>query len=104
VRPGFAHRRSPLLRQALAPSEFLQPGQPLIVAIRGHALNNDPWPLTAKCILGKSYRLETSPALGPAATWLPIPGSAFTSAYTFDFVDVPDTTPKTNFVRIVREN
>jgi hypothetical protein len=90
--------------KALAPSEFLQPGQPMVVAIEGHALNNDPWPLTAKCILGKSYRLETSPVLGPAATWTPIPGSSFTSAFTFDFVDVPDTTPKTNFVRIVRQN
>ncbi len=89
--------------KALDVSEFLQPGQPLIVAI-DNSPTNTPWELTAKCILGKSYRLETTPALGPAAAWLPIPGSGFISTFTFDFVDVPYTTPQTNFVRIVREN
>ena len=88
----------------LARSEFLQPGQPLVVDIRGNALNNDPWPLTAKCILGKTYHLETSVSCGPDADWQPVPGSAFVSANTFDFVDVPATVPRTNFVRLVREN
>ncbi|NCA83731.1 MAG: hypothetical protein EOM72_13510 [Opitutae bacterium] len=89
--------------KALALSEFLQPGQPLIVAI-DNSPATPPWKLTAKCIFGKSYRLETSPALGSAAAWLPIPASAFTSAHTFSFVNVPDTTPKINFVRLVRED
>jgi hypothetical protein len=90
--------------KALARSEFLQPGQPLIVEINGDALNNDPWPLTAKCILGKSYHLETSASCGPDADWQAVPGTTFTSAYTFDFIDVPSTVPRTNFVRIMRED
>jgi len=90
--------------KALDRAEFLQPGQPLIVEINGDALNNDPWPLTAKCVLGKSYHLETSASCGPDADWQPVPGSAFVSANTFDFVDVPSTVPRTNFVRLVRDN
>lgn len=90
--------------KALDRAEFLQPGQPLIVEINGDALNNDPWPLTAKCVLGKTYHLETRTTLDPAAAWQPVPGTTFTSSYTFDFVDVPSTVPRTNFVRLVREN
>lgn len=90
--------------KALVPAEFLQPGQPLIVEINGDALNNDPWPLTAKCVLGKTFHLETRTTLDPAAVWQPVPGTTFTSSYTFDFVDVPSTVPRTNFVRLVREN
>ena len=90
--------------KALDRSEFLQPGQPLVVDVRGNALNNDPWPLTAKCVSGKTYRLETSPSCGPDADWQPVPGSSFVSAGVFDFVDVPSTVPRTNFVRLVRED
>ncbi len=89
--------------KALTLSEFLQPGQPLIVKI-DNSPTNAPWELTAKCILGQSYHLETSPFLGSGSTWLPIPGTTFTSMYTFHFIDVPDTTPRTNFVRLVREH
>ena len=85
-------------------SEFLQPGQPMLVRIDGNAMNNDPWPLTAKCILGKTYRIESSANLSPPAPWTPIPGTTFTSAYTFDFIDVPNTFLKTNWIRLVREN
>lgn len=90
--------------KALDRSEFLQPGQPLIVDIRGQALNNDPWPLTAKCIQGKTYHLETSASVGPDADWRPVPGSAFVSGGVFDLFDVPSTVPRTNFVKLVREN
>lgn len=86
--------------KALVVSEFLQPGQPMIVDIRGNALNNDPWPLTVKCIFGKSYRLEAAAA--PSPDWQTIPGSDFTSANTFDFVDVPDTTPAASYIRLRR--
>lgn len=88
--------------QALAPAEFLQPGQPLIVDI-DNSPTNATWELTAKCILGQSYRIETSPSAGPAATWQPIPGTTFTSAHTFTFLDVSNTIPKSNFVRLVRQ-
>lgn len=90
--------------KALDRSEFLQPGQPLVVDIRGNALNNDPWPLTAKCIFGKTYHLETSASCGPDADWQPVPGSAFVSGGVFDLFDVPSTVPRTNFVRLVRDN
>ena len=90
--------------KALDVFEILQPGQPMIVDIRGNALNNDPWPLTAKCILGKTYHLETSPVLGPSENWQPIAGSGFTAASPFDFINVPNTVPRTHFVRLVRED
>ena len=90
--------------KALDRSEFLQPGQPLVVDIRGNALNNDPWPLTAKCVFGKTYHLETSASCGPDADWQPVPGSAFVSGGVFDLFDVPSTVPRTNFVRLVRDN
>ncbi len=86
----------------LALSEFLQPGQPLVVAIGNSALL-DPWELTMKGILGKTYRVETSPSCGPDATWQPLPGSSFVANYTFNFVDL-SSVPRTNFVRLVREN
>lgn len=90
--------------KALDRSEFLQSGQPLVADIDGHALNNDPWPLTAKCILGKRYHLEASPALGAAADWQAVPGTTFTSVYPFDFIDLPSTAAPSNFVRLVRED
>ncbi len=90
--------------KALDRSEFLQPGQPLVADIDGHALNNDPWPLTAKCILGKRYHLEASPALGAAADWQAVPGTTFTAANAFDFIDLPSTAAPSNFVRLVRED
>lgn len=87
--------------KALALSEFLQPGQPMIVAI-----DNSPtgavWQLTMKGVLGKSYRLETSPVFGPGASWQSATG--LVANYTFNYVDVPTTVPRSNFVRLVREN
>ncbi len=88
--------------KALALSEFLQPGQPLIVDI-DNSPTNATWELTAKCILGQSYRLETSPSCAPSAVWQPVPGTTFTSAQTFTFLDVSNTVPKSNFVRLVRQ-
>jgi hypothetical protein len=87
--------------QILELSEFLQPGQPLLVDLRNSALLN-PWELTVKVILDRTYRVETSPALGAAADWQK-EGLSFVGAYTFQFVDV-STVPKTNFVRVIREN
>ncbi len=87
--------------KALVPSEFLQPGQPLIVAIN-NSPTNSTWELTAKCILDKSYYLEAAPAPGPAADWQMIPGSGFISAFTFDFVDVTNTAPATRSIRLRR--
>ena len=85
----------------LVPAEFLQPGQPLIVDIVNHP-TNATWKLTLKGILGKSYRVETSPALGPAAAWQF--ATNLVADYTFNYVNVPGTAPKTNFVRVIREN
>ncbi len=87
--------------KALAPVEFLQPGQPLVVAI-DNSPTNATWEITAKCILGQSYRLETSPSCAPSAIWQPIPGTTFTSTYSFHFLNVSNTVPKSNFVRLVR--
>lgn len=87
--------------KALAPAEFLQPGQPMIVAIN-NSPTNATWELTAKCILGKSYRLEAAAAPGPSPDWQTIPGSDFTSAFTFDFVDVTNTAPATRTIRLRR--
>ncbi len=86
----------------LALSEFLQPGPPLIVAATNSALPN-PWELTMKGILGKTYHVETSASCGADAAWQPVPGSAFVANYTFNFVDV-SSLPRTNFVRLVRED
>jgi len=47
--------------------------------------------------------VETSPSCGPDATWQPLPGSSFVANYTFNFVDL-SSVPRTNFVRLVREN
>ena len=88
--------------KALVPAEFLQPGQPLVVDI-DNSPTNAIWELTAKCILGQIYRLETSPSAAPAAIWQPVPGTTFTSAYTFTFVDVSNTVPQSNVVRLVRQ-
>ena len=87
--------------QALAPAEFLQPGQPMIVDI-DNSPTNAAWQLTMKGILGKSYRLETSPALGSAADWRF--ATNLVADYTFNYVDVPTTVPRSNFVRLVRQN
>lgn len=86
--------------KALALSEFLQPGQPMIVDIRNAATEN-PWQLTMKGILNHTYRIETSPRLGPGADWQP--GSGFVVENTFTFLDIPSAA-RTNFVRVVREN
>lgn len=87
--------------KALVPAEFLQPGQPLIVDIVNHP-TNATWKLTLKGILGKSYRVETSPALGPAAVWQF--ATNLVADHTFNYIYVPGTAPKTNFVRVVRTN
>ncbi len=87
--------------KALELHEFLQPGQPLLVDLRNSALLN-PWELVVKVILDRTYRVETSSALGPAANWQK-EGLSFVGAYTFQYIDV-STVPKTNFVRVIREN
>ena len=87
--------------KALVPAEFLQPGQPLIVDIDNSA-TNAPWQLTMKGILGKSYRVETSPSIGPDADWQYATNRV--ADYTFNYIDIPATVPKTNFVRILRTN
>ena len=87
--------------KALVPAEFLQPGQPMIVDI-DNSPTNAAWQLTMKGILGKSYRLDASPSIGPGATWQYATG--LVASYTFNYVDVPSTVPRTNFVRLVREN
>ncbi len=87
--------------KALAPAEFLQPGQPLIVDI-DDSPTNSTWALTMKGILGKSYRVETSPSLAPDAHWQF--ATSRVAAYTFDFIDVPGTAAQTNFVRLRRED
>jgi len=87
--------------KALVPAEFLQPGQPLIVDIDNSPTNAE-WQLTMKGILGKSYRLETSPVFGPGATWSYATG--LVADYTFNYIDVPSTVPRTNFVRLIRED
>lgn len=89
--------------KALALSEFIQPSRPLIVAINNSATNTT-WELTMKGILTKSYRVETSSAFGSNANWQTLPGSAFTAAHTFTFVDLTNTVPRTNFVRLIRTN
>ena len=86
----------------LVPSEFLQPGQPLVVAATNSATDAN-WELVVKGILGKSYRVETRPGSGSPLDWQPVPGATFTANYTFNFVDVP-TAPRTNWIRVVREN
>ena len=87
--------------KALVPAEFLQPGQPMIVAI-----DNSPtgavWQLTMKGILGKSYRVETSPAIGTNANWQYATNRV--ANYTFNYIDIPTTVPRSNFVRLVRED
>ena len=87
--------------KALAPAEFLQPGQPLIVDI-DNSPTNTPWQLTMKGILGKSYRVETSPSIGTNANWQYATNRV--ADYTFNYIDIPGTVPKTNFVRILRTN
>ena len=81
--------------------EFLQPGQPMLVDLRNSALL-DPGELTVKVILDETYRVETSPSLGPTANWQK-EGLSFVGANTFQFVDV-STVPQTNLVRIIRED
>ena len=87
--------------KALVPAEFLQPGQPMIVDVDNSPTNAE-WQLTMKGILGKSYRLETSPSIGANANWQYATG--LVASYTFNYVDVPSTVPRSNFVRLVREN
>ena len=86
--------------KALALSEFLQPGQPMLVDIRNAATEN-PWQLTMKGILNHTYRLEMSPRLGSGADWQP--GGGFVAENTFTIFTVP-TTAGTNFVRLIRED
>ncbi|MGD9781277.1 MAG: LamG-like jellyroll fold domain-containing protein [Kiritimatiellia bacterium] len=87
--------------QALVPAEFLQPGQPLIVDI-DNSPTGTAWQLTMKGILGKSYRLETSSVFGPGANWQA--STSRVADYVFNYIDVPTTVPRSNFVRLVREN
>ena len=87
--------------KALVPAEFLQPGPPLIVDV-DNSPTNAAWQLTMKGILGKSYRLETSPVFGPGAAWQYATG--LVASHTFNYVDVPSTVPRTNFVRLIRED
>ena len=63
---------------------------------------NAPWQLTMKGILGKSYRVETSPSIGTNANWQYATNRV--ADYTFNYIDIPSTVPKTNFVRILRTN
>ena len=102
--PAFADTSLDEIRfsaKALAPAEFLQPGQPMIVDI-DNSPTNAPWQLTMKGILGKSYRVETSPSIGTNANWQYATNRV--ADYTFNYIDIPSTVPKTNFVRILRTN
>lgn len=83
--------------KALARSEFLQPGRPVIVSIA----DEDPWHIPIKGILGRRYRLEASPSAGPDATWQPL--ATTTVASTFAAFDVAPAAPA-NFFRVIREN
>ena len=74
---------------------------PYIVDVDNSPTNAE-WQLTMKGILGKSYRLETSPSIGANANWQYATG--LVASYTFNYVDVPSTVPRSNFVRLVREN
>jgi len=81
--------------KALARSEFLQPGQPVIVSIA----DESPWHIPIKGILGHTYRLEASPVFGPAAAWQPIATTTVVS--TFGAFDVARAAA-TNFFRVIR--
>ena len=81
--------------KALARSEFLPPGQPVIVSIA----DESPWHIPIKGILGHTYRLEASPVFGPAAAWQPIATTTVVS--TFGAFDVARAAA-TNFFRVIR--
>ena len=86
---------------ALEVSEFLQPGQPILVRSRNSATNAD-WNLLLQCLPGKTYRLETGSGLAPAA-WQAVTGSTFAATGIWNSVEVPTLAP-TNFIRAVRED
>lgn len=81
----------------LARSEFLQPGQPVIVSIANEGL----WHIPIKGILGRTYRLEASASAGTNAAWLPLATTTVVS--TFGAFDVPAAVPA-NFFRVLRQN
>ena len=81
--------------KALARSEFIQPGQPVIVSIA----DESPWRIPIKGILGRTYRLEASPIFGPGAVWQPLATTTVASA--FGAFDV-DPAAATNFFRVIR--
>ena len=81
--------------KALARSEFLQPGQPVIVSIADEGL----WHIPIKGILGHTYRLEASPTAGLAPDWRPIATTTVVS--TFGAFDVAPAAA-TNYFRVIR--
>ena len=83
--------------KGLARSEFLQPGQPVIVSIA----DESPWHIPIKGILGHRYRLEASPVFGPGAAWQSLATTTVVS--TFAAFDVAPAAA-TNFFRVIREN
>lgn len=85
--------------RALEPYSFLQPARPVILRMRQNPDENT-WNMLFKGILGRTYRIESSPALGPGEDWTLVEDDYEVDS-TFSYFWHYTTTP-TRFIRIIR--
>jgi hypothetical protein len=86
--------------RSLEPYDFLQPARPWIVRM-AHDPGDNTWSMLFKGILGRTYRIETSPVLGPGENW-----TVESDDYEVDSTYSPfwsNTSTTKRFVRIIRK-
>lgn len=88
--------------RALDVTEFLQPGQPLVVDMPNQP-PEWPWNVVVKTVVGKTYRLLVADSLSPAATWSEVDSYTPSAGTRFWIADVPAQTGNTVIVRVVRD-
>ncbi len=86
--------------RSLEPYDHLQPARPVVVRME-HDPGDDTWSMLFKGILGRTYRIETSPAIGPGENWTVVYDDYEVDSTYSPFWD--NTSTSNRFVRIFRK-
>ena len=85
--------------RSLEPYDFIQPARPLIVQMEYETDNT--WNVVFKGILGRSYRIESSPVLGPGENWT-VDDDDYVVDSVYSYFWSNALTPR-RYVRIIRK-
>lgn len=88
--------------RALDVTEFLQPGQPLVVDVPNQP-PSWPWQVIVKTVVGKTYRLLVAESLAPTASWSEVDSYTPSAGTRFWIADVPAQTGNAVVVRVLRD-